>query len=83
LTEEEFYKIFVQEIIKSTNSQWEMWMNTAKDFLKSFSPKISIGNDPMLDFSISLEFAKVKKNELELLNLPEKIAQEKGIKIIV
>lgn len=83
LTEEEFYKIFVQEIIKSTSNQWEAWMNTAKEFLKSFSPRISIGNDPFMDFSIEFNFKLLKDNELELLNLPEKIAKERDIKIIV
>ncbi|MDR0829917.1 MAG: ATP-binding protein [Prevotellaceae bacterium] len=83
LTEEEFYKVFVQEIIKSTSSQWKNWVNTAKEFLKSFSPRISFGNDPMMDFSIGIDFKMLKENELEILNLPEKIAKEKNIKIIV
>jgi hypothetical protein len=49
----------------------------------AFSPKISIGADPVTDFSIGLERKAIKENELELLNLPEKIAQAKKIKLIV
>jgi len=49
LTEEEFYRAFMQEIIKSTSNQWETWLNTAKEFLKAFSPRISLGNDPTME----------------------------------
>ena len=82
-SEEEFYQTFAREVIKATSSNWESWITNAKEFLKALSPKISIGTDPMTDFSIGLEFHQIKENEHELLNLPEKIAISKGIKIII
>ncbi len=82
-SEEEFYQVFAREIVKATSSSWETWITTAKEYLKALSPKISIGADPVTDFSISLEVRPMKENELELLDLPEKIAQGKGIRIIV
>ena len=82
-TEEDFYQTFTRELIKTTSNKWETWISTAKKYLKAFSPKISIGADPMTDFSIGLEWKTIKKNELELLNLPEKIAQAKKIKVVV
>lgn len=55
----------------------------AKLFLSRISPKISLGTDPMTDFSISLEM-NPKSNEIdEILQLPEKIAQKKGCNIVV
>jgi len=83
LSEEEFYRAFVQEIIKSTSSRWETWINTAKEFLTSLSPRVSFGNDPAVDFSVSIDFKTLKENELDVLNLPEKIAKAKKLKIIV
>jgi hypothetical protein len=82
-SEEEFYQIFVREVIKATGNNWETWIATAKEYLKALSPKISIGSDPAYDFSIGLELRSIQGNELDLLNLPEKIAMEKKIKIIV
>lgn len=82
-SEEEFYQTFAREVIKATSNNWESWITNAKEFLKALSPKISIGTDPMTDFSIGLEFHQIKENEHELLNLPEKIAASKGIKIII
>ncbi|GHT36769.1 hypothetical protein AGMMS49574_28970 [Bacteroidia bacterium] len=81
--EENFYETFAREIIKATANHWESWISTAKNYLQSLSPRISIGNDPMFDFSIGLEQHPIKENEMELLNLPEKIAQDKGIKMVV
>jgi len=82
-SEEEFYQTFAREIIKAVSNKWEIWISTAKKFLTAFSPKISIGTDPMNDFSVCFEWKTIKENELELLNLPEKIAQAKKIKLVI
>jgi len=81
--EEIFYQTFVRELIKALSNKWETWISTAKKFLIAFSPKISIGAEPMTDFSIGFEWNTIKENELELLNLPEKIARAKKIKLVV
>jgi len=81
--EEEFYQVFSRELIKAVSNKWETWILTAKKFLMTFSPRISIGTDPMTDFSIGLDWKTIKENELELLNLPEKIAQARKIRIVV
>jgi len=81
--EEEFYQIFTREVIKTVSNKWETWISTAKKFLAALSPKISIGVDPINDFSIGLEWKSIKENELELLRLPEKIAQTKNIRLII
>jgi len=83
LTEEDFYQSFVREVVKATGNKWESWIVTAKKYLKALSPRISVGADPMYDFSIGLEFSAIKENELELLDLPEKIAKTKNIQLIV
>ena len=82
-SEEEFYQTFAREVIKTVSNKWETWISTAKKHLMAFSPKISIGGDPMNDFSIGLEWKFIKENELELLNLPEKIAQAKKITMVI
>ncbi|MDR0683460.1 MAG: ATP-binding protein [Dysgonamonadaceae bacterium] len=82
-SEESFYQTFAREVVKSTSSKWESWLSTGKKYLQAFSPRISIGNDPMYDFSIGLEMSAIKENETELLNLPEKIAKAKNLKLLV
>ncbi|MFA7494393.1 MAG: hypothetical protein WCZ43_12895 [Proteiniphilum sp.] len=45
-------------------------------------PKISFGADPMTDFTLSFDFSNTQLNS-EVLNLPQKIAKEKGVRIVV
>ena len=81
-SEEDFYQMFAVEVIKQTSNKWEEWLQTAKQFLASLRPKISFGTDPMNDFSIFLDFSNKNLNE-DVLHLPQKIASEKNIKIVV
>jgi len=81
-SEVDFYQLFAVEIIKQTSNKWEEWANNTKQFLISLRPKITFGADPMNDFSISLDFSNKQLNE-DILNLPQKIASEKKIKIVV
>lgn len=80
--EEVFYAMFATEVIKQSASKWEEWAENAKRFLSALIPKISFGIDPVTDFSLSLDFSNPQHNE-EVLHLPEKIATEKGIKIVI
>lgn len=82
-TQDDFYKIFAKSIIKQTSSKWEEWVENTRRFLSSITPKISIGNDPMNDFSFSFDISDKQLLDDEILNLPLKIAKEKNIKIVV
>lgn len=82
-SERDFYDAYVSAILKNTSSKLDEWLENAKLFLSRISPKISLGIDPMTDFSISLEM-NPKSNDIdEILQLPEKIAQKKGYSIVV
>ena len=82
-SDKDFYDAFASAILKQTSSKLEEWVENAKLFLARITPKISIGPDPMTDFSISLEI-NPKSNDIdEILQLPEKIAQKKGFNIVV
>ena len=82
-TEYEFYRLFATAVLKQTSSKWDEWIENTKQFLSHISPKISLGTDPMNDFSISFEYDTQNRTEDEILQLPEKIALEKGIQIVI
>lgn len=82
-SDKEFYNAFATAIIKQTSSKFEEWLDNAKLFLSRITPKISIGPDPMTDFSISLEMNPKSENIDDILQLPEKIAQKKNCKIVI
>lgn len=82
-SDRDFYEAFASAVLKQTSSKWEEWVENARQFLSRITPKISIGTDPMTDFSISFEINPKNNEGEEILQLPEKIAHEKGCNIVV
>ena len=82
-SDREFYDAFASAVLKQTSTKWDEWVENAKLFLSRITPKISFGTDPMTDFSISLELNPKSDDITEILQLPEKIAQKKGFRIVV
>lgn len=82
-TEEEFYDAFASAVLKQTSSKFDELMENAKLFLSRISPKFTIGADPMTDFSMSLELNPKNNGIDDILQLPEKIAQNKGVRIVI
>lgn len=82
-SENDFINAFATAVVRATSTKWEEWIENAKTFLSRFVPKISIGQDPLSDFSIALEYNKSNTVTEDILQLPETIAKQKGIKIVI
>lgn len=82
-SDKDFYDAFAAAVLKQTSSKLDEWLENIKLFLSRVSSKISIGTDPMTDFSISLEMNPKREDVEEILQLPEKIAQKKGFNIVI
>lgn len=81
--EQDFVDALATAVMKATSNKWEEWIENAKTFLTRFVPKISVGPDPMNDFSVSLEYNRANHTTEDILQLPEIIAQEKGIRLLI
>lgn len=79
----DFYDAFASAVLKQTSTKVEEWMENIRQFLSRISPKISLGADPAADFSFSLELTPKREGIDEILQLPEKIAEKKGCRIVV
>jgi len=82
-SEEEFLELFAREVIKASSTKWEDWMRAGKDFFQQLVPKLSIGLNPKVDFSITFDWKEIRKHRDEILDLPERIARDKGVKYLV
>lgn len=82
-SEHDFINAFATAVVRATSNRWEEWVENVKVFLSRFVPKISVGQDPLSDFSISLEYNANNTTTEEVLRLPEAIAKEKGCRIVV
>lgn len=81
-SEYDFYKIFASTIIQQTSSKIEEWMTTAREFLSRVITKVAFSPDSIQEYSLSFEFP-AKDDAEDILQLPERIAQKKGIHIVL
>lgn len=82
-TEEEFYNALATAVIKVTSTKTEEWLETGKKFLKNITPKFTVNLGEEQNFSMQLDIDAIKKYYKDLLDLPEKIAKEKNIDIVI
>lgn len=81
--EYDFYNRFAETIMKSTGNQLEQVMENIKSFLVRVSPKLSFSPEPNSEFSVSLGITPKEYSPEEILELPERIAKEQGVRIVV
>lgn len=82
-TEEEFYNKFASIVIQGVSSTLEQKLSDLVKFINRFTPSITIASDPMNSVEVNLKVNPVKESPENILQLPERIAEAKGIKIIV
>lgn len=82
-SEYDFYNRFAETMMKSTGNQLEQVMENIKRFLVRVSPKLSFSPEPNSEFSVSLGITPKDYSPKEILDLPERIAKEQGIRIVV
>lgn len=82
-SEYDFYNRFAATIIKETAGKVEQAIENIQRFLVRLTPKISFSPEPMSEYSVSLGITPQNYSPEEILDLPETIAQEKGLRIVV
>ena len=82
-TEEEFYNKFASTVIQGVSSTLEQKLSDLVKFINRFTPSITIASDPMNSIKVNLKVNPIKESPENILQLPERIAEAKGIKIIV
>ncbi len=82
-TDKEFYGALASAVLRQTASSFEELMENARLFLSDTRVKFTIGSDPLNDFSISVDLNPKDNDYNGILQLPEKIAQKKDVRIII
>ena len=82
-TENEFYRVFASRVMSCAASRFKKGVEEMKKFLTGAVPQLVI-RDKVTEFvTFDLRFQPQEKDKLEILELPEKIALAKGLRIIV
>lgn len=82
-SEYDFYNRFAETIMRSTGNHAEQVIENIKRFLVRVSPKLSFSPEPNSEFSVSLGITPKNYSPEDILNLPERIAQEQGVRMVV
>lgn len=82
-TEEQFYSILATKILQASSSRIDSVLENARNFLGRFIPNLSFSPDPGTDLKLSLDWAEVKKDPDDILDLAEKIAHKTKKKIVI
>ena len=80
---EEFYRIFAQSVLSATASHLQSVLDSVGRFLRSVSPKVSFSPSPSTEVSLSFDLSGSEREVREILNLPEVIAQERHLQVVV
>lgn len=82
-SEYDFYNRFASVLMKETATKSEQILENIKRFLIRLTPKISFSPEPLSDISLSLGITPQNYQPEEILQLPELIAQEQGLHLVV
>ena len=82
-SEYDFYRQLATAIIQQTSSKIEEWMITAKEFLSRLITKVSFSPDSIQEYALSFEFPDKDSSEQDILQLPERIAQKRGLRLVI
>jgi primosomal protein N'' len=82
-SEYDFYNRFASSLLRQTATRTEQIVENIKKFLVRLTPKIGFSMEPLSEISLSLGITPQNYQPEEILQLPEIIAGEQGIHIIV
>lgn len=82
-SEYDFLNRFAAALMKEAAGRMDRVLDTIQKFLVRVVPKVSYSPAPLMDYSISLGITPQNYIPEEILALPEIIAQEQGVQIVV
>ena len=80
---DDFYSAFASSVISGTSTKVEKAISDVKKYLGGIIPGLTISDGLNDIISINFKHNPLETNCLEILDLPEKIAKDKGLKVIV
>ena len=81
-TREQFLEEFASQIVAATTSKVEERLQAAKRFFGNIVPEVGFSADINSEVSLKLKWNKIMP-ESAILELPQTIAEDKGIKLVV
>ncbi len=80
---EEFLENLSRATIAASSSKWEEQVRNAKTFFRNIAPRIEVGNDIDPGISIGFDWKEARKHIGDILDMPERIAKAKKMRLVV
>lgn len=81
--EEDFCERYASAVLTQTSNKMEEWLDNAKSFLSRISFGINASADMSGEMSLKLQYAPKDISMEDMLQLPEKIAKKKNIRVVI
>ncbi len=81
--EKEFYETLSAQLIACTITKWEEAQTITRRFFQTLIPKLSFTMAEETSIELSFDSREMKKHSGEILDLAERIAKEKKLRIII
>lgn len=82
-SEYDFYNRFAAAVLKETAGPGAQFLAAVRRFLGRLTPRVSFSPEPMQEFSVQLGLTPQNYSPEEVLDLPERVAREAGLHIVV
>lgn len=82
-TFEEFLEQLSREVIAASSSKWEEQVRNAKLLFKAITPRVSVGGELEGELSIGFDWKEARKHTGEIMDLPERVASSKKLRLII
>ncbi len=83
-TEAQFYQTYVNAVLGASFSKMDEFIAAAKKYVGAFGPKLSLSDGSMkYELALGIDFKDKHYSYDEILDLPQRIAEEKGKKFVV
>ena len=83
-TEAQFYQTYVNAILTASFTKMDEFILATRKYVGTFGPKLSLSDSSMkYELAFGIDFKDKQYSYDEILDLPQKIAEEKGKKFII
>lgn len=82
-SEEEFCERYASAVLTQTANKIDEWIENARIFLSRFSFGVNASTDPLSQLSLKIDISSKERSAEDLLQLPEKIAKQKKVRVVV
>ncbi|SFG62244.1 ATP-binding protein [Prevotella sp. KH2C16] len=82
-SESEFYRTFASKVIECASTKFEKWADDARKLLNGVVPQLVIKDQITNFMAFDIKFKPEERDKLSILQLPQTLAKQKGIAIIV